>query len=104
MNPSVPNITPTQAAHVLWLIGEDGGYQPGNFVEKLLDAFHAADPTNHALLALGFPGEAEAMRIAGYRTGAEMLRHIFAGRQVEYMIVGGHLLWSALHAPDRNSP
>lgn len=51
------------AAVVLHWAGQPGGYPPGSFVGKLLDAFGAADPENFALLTSAYPNLGGAMGI-----------------------------------------
>jgi hypothetical protein len=36
-------ITQSNAAHVLWVVGIEGGVQPGGFTEKLIEAMIVAD-------------------------------------------------------------
>lgn len=50
------------AAHVLWAF-EREGYQPGSFIENLLEAWARADLGNQFRLGLGFPEYREAIRI-----------------------------------------
>lgn len=51
------------AAHVLYVFSGTG-YAPGSFIRSLIDALVKADPGNRALVALGHPGYAEAVRLA----------------------------------------
>lgn len=72
-----PAISPETARHVLWTFGHQGGYSPGNFTQKLLDLLAYAPPVQMEKLALGFPEEAEAVRLAKYEeTGIDQLRAI----------------------------
>jgi hypothetical protein len=75
-------ITPEQAAHVLWHIGQ-GGYPAGSFTTRLLEAWSYADPGNSARLAKAFPGYGEAVNLiripARGVDGAEILRCIASG-------------------------
>ena len=77
MHTQTPVITEDTARHVLWTFGTEGGYRPGTFTQKLLELLAYADPDNTAKLAVVFPGEAEAVRIAKYeKDGAEQLQKI----------------------------
>lgn len=57
-------ITPDIAGQVLWHFGSPQGRRPGSFAQALLLAITAADPTNQARLALGFPGYVAAVQMA----------------------------------------
>lgn len=61
---SHPAITADAAAHVLWHYRQDGGYEPGSFVRKLIEAITAADPINRQRLTLGFPAYVAAVQVA----------------------------------------
>ncbi|MFJ7963192.1 hypothetical protein [Streptomyces sp. NPDC096324] len=65
---STPNsIVPSETArHVLWMFGREGGYRPGSFTQRLLELLAHADNVNMAKLALSYPAEAEAVRMAQY--------------------------------------
>jgi len=77
MSTQTPVISKDTARHVLWMFGTEGGYRPGTFTQKLLELLAYADPENTAKLAVAFPAEAEAVRIAKYeRDGAEQLLRI----------------------------
>lgn len=56
-------ITREVAAHVLYVFNGTG-YRAGSFISAIIDAANRADPGHLRLLALGFPGYAEAVRIA----------------------------------------
>lgn len=56
-------ITREIAAHVLYVFNGTG-YRAGSFISAIIDAANRADPGHLKLLALGFPGYAEAVRIA----------------------------------------
>jgi hypothetical protein len=80
MSTSSPTITPETARHVLWTFGHEGGYQPGTFTQKLIDLLAYAPPVQMAKLALGYPVEAEAVRLAKYdEAGIDRLKTIAAG-------------------------
>lgn len=49
------------AAHVLWVYREDGGMQPGSFVEALIKAMQRADRENLTLLGTAFPNHAKCV-------------------------------------------
>ncbi|MFD7996879.1 hypothetical protein [Streptomyces mexicanus] len=81
MSSTPPVISQETARHVLWTFGHEGGYRPGNFTQKLLDLIAYAPPAQMAKLALGFPEEAEAVRLAKYdETGIDQLKDVAAGR------------------------
>jgi hypothetical protein len=61
-------ITPDAAAHVLWHYKSGGGYEPGSFVRKLIEAIAAADVVNRQRLALGFPAYVAAVNLADRST------------------------------------
>lgn len=76
-NISIPSET---ASHVLWTFACVGGHRPGSFTEALLGAFAAADNDNEAKLALAYPAEAAAVRLAKYdEDGIAKLQRIAAG-------------------------
>lgn len=52
--------TPHEACQVLWPLAREG-YEPGSFVDSLIETMCRADPGNLAKLALGFPGYASAV-------------------------------------------
>ena len=73
------NITAEQAAHVLWHFDE-GGYQPGSFVQHLLRAFTSADLTNRHVLADTYPAYGVAVdAAANHPDGITWLQRIAAG-------------------------
>ncbi|MEV0917891.1 hypothetical protein AB0I93_26985 [Streptomyces sp. NPDC049967] len=77
MSTQTPTITEDTARHVLWTFGTEGGYRPGTFTQKLLELLAYADQDNTAKLAVVYPGEAEAVRIAKYeKNGVEQLQKI----------------------------
>lgn len=59
-------IPPETARHVLWHFGADGGWQPGSFTQRLMEAFAAADVTHTARLAIAYPDYAAAFTAAQY--------------------------------------
>lgn len=75
-----PAITAETARHVLWVFGTEGGFRPGTFTQKLLELLAYADEANTAKLAIAFPEEAAAVRLAKYEeTGSDQLKKIAAG-------------------------
>lgn len=69
-----PNISATTARHVLWHYGIEGGYQPGSFTQRLMQAIDAADVVNTARLRAAFPELVDAMTLAGRsRNGIALL-------------------------------
>jgi hypothetical protein len=71
------------ARHVLWTFACGGGYQPGSFTQKLLELLAAADVVNTARLAVAFPAEAEAVRMAqNDRDGIAKLTAIATGQPI----------------------
>ncbi|WP_406325235.1 hypothetical protein [Streptomyces niveus] len=81
MSTQTPVIDPETARHALWHYGANGGYQPGSFTQRLMEAMDAADIDNFHILAGVYPalgaavaaakhdpnGIAELQRIAGVR-------------------------------------
>lgn len=57
-------ISPHDAAVVLYYHREPGGYAPGGFEAKLIDAIAHADRHNRARLAIAYPGLCAAMTLA----------------------------------------
>ncbi|MER7806119.1 hypothetical protein [Streptomyces sp900116325] len=64
MSTQTPTITEDTARHVLWHYGSDGGLQPGNGTQRLMEAIDAADMVNVERLRLGFPELVGAMLTA----------------------------------------
>ena len=80
MSTSSPTIPPETARHVLWMFGHEGGYQPGTFSQKLLELLAYAPPVQMAKLALGYPVETEAVRLAKYdEDGIDKLKALAVG-------------------------
>lgn len=68
--------TPAEANHVLYVSG-NGGYPPGGFVTKLLEAALYADQGNLTRLGLGFPGLIRAVQMYKFEIGGlQKLRRI----------------------------
>jgi hypothetical protein len=65
---STPEPDTDDAAHVLFHVGR-GGWPGSTFRRALLAAVDAADARNLALIAAGFPGLVEAVRLV--RSGPE---------------------------------
>ncbi|MFE9949344.1 hypothetical protein ACFYRJ_17635 [Streptomyces sp. NPDC005531] len=61
---STQTITEDTARHVLWHYGSEGGLQPGNGTQRLMEAIDAADMVNVERLRLGFPELVTAMLAA----------------------------------------
>lgn len=77
-------ITQRDAAHVLGVMGLEGGTQPGTFTEKLIEAMLVADIGNQERLARGFEGLMSAVQAYKYvKGGVKMLQDIEAGRPHE---------------------
>lgn len=72
-------ITPRNAANVLFNVGE-GGYPGNGFVVYLLRCIEQADSANLARLALGFPGLVAAWQMAHTSHGVRDLQR-FARRE-----------------------
>ncbi|MFE2485975.1 hypothetical protein ACFXGR_22295 [Streptomyces mirabilis] len=66
MSTNSPTIPAETARHVLWHFGADGGWQPGSYTQRLMDAFAAADMTHTAKLANEYPDYAAAFMAAQY--------------------------------------
>lgn len=80
MSTNSPIIPPETARHVLWMFGYEGGYQPGTFSQKLLDLLAYAPPVQMAKLALSYPVETEAVRLAKYdENGIDKLKALAVG-------------------------
>lgn len=69
-------ISPEDARHVLWAVGDPRGYRPGSFTETLLDALGRSDPQNEARLMGAFPGLVSAVQIVRLGGGREELARI----------------------------
>ncbi|MFD4921198.1 hypothetical protein ACFWNE_07740 [Streptomyces goshikiensis] len=65
MSTETPTIPAETARHVLSMFGA-GGYPPGRFGRQLLELIAGADRQNMARLAMTFPAEVEAVRMAQY--------------------------------------
>ena len=76
----IDRITQRDAAHVLFVMGMEGGVQPGGFTEKLIEAMIVADTGNLERLSRGFEGLTSAIhvykRIDG---GVHVLKDIASG-------------------------
>lgn len=76
----VDRITQMDAAHVLFVMGGEGGVQPGGFTEKLIEAMIVADVGNQHRLRAAFTGLMSAVdaykRLDG---GVKVLQQIAAG-------------------------
>jgi hypothetical protein len=85
MNSAPPTITPELARHVLWLLGADGGCEPGLFTHQLLRLLGYADHDNKAKLATLYPAEAAALSLAQLDPdGTATLQKIAAGGPAIY--------------------
>ena len=73
-----PSLSPHVAAHVLWYFGA-GGYEPGSFVEQLLDLITRADPVNTNLLRGIYPEYVHALQLGQSRGGIGELQKIATG-------------------------
>ncbi|MFM9589821.1 hypothetical protein ACKI1J_15140 [Streptomyces scabiei] len=68
------------ARHVLWHYGAEGGYQPGNFTQKLMATIAAADVIHTTRLLTVYPDLVYAMTLAGTREdGIKRLQAVAAG-------------------------
>ena len=77
MNTETPAIPVETARHVLWHYGQDGGWQPGSFTQKLMQAIDSADHVNTEILRTAYPALVAAMFMAGNdRNGIEQLKKI----------------------------
>ncbi|MFD6180115.1 hypothetical protein [Streptomyces goshikiensis] len=77
MSTETPTIPAETARHVIWTFGEQGGYRPGTFTMKLLELLAYADRDHTARLAIAYPVEAEAVRMAKYDSdGIDRLKRI----------------------------
>lgn len=63
------------ANHVLWFFDHDEGFEPGSFVQSLLQTMALADTKNMARLTLEYPELGTAMIRARFAPrGLDMLR------------------------------
>lgn len=77
----VDRITQRDAAHILFVMGMEGGVQPGGFTEKLIEAMILADIQNAHRLRAAFTGLMSAVDV--YKRmdgGVKILQDIAAGR------------------------
>lgn len=75
-----PVVDRETAAHVLHMFGHDGGYPPGDYMGAAYTLIARSDVQNAARLALAFPAQAEAVRMASYdEDGIAKLTAIAAG-------------------------
>lgn len=83
----IDRVTQRDAAHVLFVMGMEGGVQPGGFTEKLIEAMVVADEGNLDRLSLGFEGLTAAISIyKRMNGGVAVLQQIAAG--IPYMPEG----------------
>ena len=69
-------ITSDIANHILWHFNE-GGFRPGSFTQRLMEAFAAADVMQNARLASAYPGYGAAFDAAQNTSdGIDRLRAI----------------------------
>lgn len=70
-------ITPQIAGHVLWHFRREG-YEPGSFVQTLIELIARADVPNRLALAREYGGYTEAVTLAQQLDdGIDRLREIF---------------------------
>ncbi|MEU6552048.1 hypothetical protein ABZ915_17455 [Streptomyces sp. NPDC046915] len=75
MSLTSPTISAETARHVLWHYGAEGGYQPGSFTQRLMEAVAAADVVHTARLRVVYPELVDAMVLAcTYRDGITRLK------------------------------
>ena len=79
--PTVPPVVDRETAcHVLHMFGHDGGYPPGDYMGTVYTLIARSDVQNAARLAMAFPAQAEAVRMASYdEDGIAKLTTIAAG-------------------------
>jgi hypothetical protein len=73
-------ITQDAAAHVLAQDGYDGGYEPGQYIRRLLTAWWSADPDHAARLAAAYPVYGAAIALLRTSGGPEQLRRVATGQ------------------------
>lgn len=73
------HVTPEDARHALWAVGDVRGYEPGGFTKALLEAYGKADLSNRQRLWTGFPGLIQAVEIAHTPDGRDLLEKIAEG-------------------------
>ena len=69
MDRSSPTIASETIRHVLWHYGAEGGYQPGSFTQRLMEAIAAADVVHTARLRTAYPELVDAMVLASNSRG-----------------------------------
>ena len=75
MSTNSPTIPSETARHVLWHYGADGGWQPGSFTQKLMQAIDAADVVHKARLRACYPELVDAMsQAANQEDGIRLLQ------------------------------
>lgn len=80
MTIQTPVIDPDTARHALWHYGATGGYQPGSFTQRLMEAMDAADIDNFHILATAYPVLGAAVAAAkNDPNGITELQRIAAG-------------------------
>ena len=67
MSLNSPTISAETARHVLWHYGAEGGYQPGNFTQRLMQTVDAADVVHTARLRVMYPELVDAMNLAAHQ-------------------------------------
>ncbi|WP_101897186.1 hypothetical protein [Embleya scabrispora] len=82
-------ISPTEAAHVLWYFAPPGR-RPGSFTEQLIALINMAGQENRRRLARAYPGYAAAVHmIKTDPRGTQRLTDIAYGRKPEKALPGG---------------
>jgi hypothetical protein len=77
----IDRITQMDAAHVLYVMGMDGGVQPGGFTEKLIEAMIVADQGNQHRLRAAFTGLMSAV---------DVFKRMDGGVPILQQIASGH--------------
>jgi hypothetical protein len=77
----IDRITQRDAAHVLFVMGIEGGVTPGGFTEKLIETMLLADTQNAHRLRAAFTGLMSAVDVyKRMNGGVKILQEIAAGR------------------------
>ena len=78
---SIEDITQFDARHVLYFRDKEHGFQPGSYLQALLQAAWLADDSSLETLAKAYPGLIAAFYISKRDAGIEILQSIATGTQ-----------------------
>ena len=77
---SIEDITQFDARHVLYFRDKEHGFQPGSYLQALLQAAWLADDSSLETLAKAYPGLIAAFYISKQDAGIEILQSIALGQ------------------------